>query len=73
MGGYGIDEVGAGANEQVGRIVNGTSLTSRPFAGLEAGRGCRFTEAETGVNNELAEVEEFAESDRGWFCEEVLS
>ena len=47
-------------------MLNGTSFTPRPIAGSEA---CG---EETGASNELAEIDEFAESNRGQFGEEVL-
>ena len=57
MCGYGVGEVGTGASEQVGGMVNGTSITQRPTAWLGAGGGGDW------CNSELTEVERFAESD----------
>ena len=53
--------------------MNGTGLTLGSITGSEASRGGRFMGVETGVNNELAEVGGFAESDRERFSEEVLN
>ena len=56
MGSNGVSEVGAGAGERVGGMVNGTNLVLGSTAGHEQ-VGC--------VHNELVEVGEFFESDRG--------
>ena len=56
MGGNGVSEVGVGAGERVGRMVNGTSLASGSIAGPGACGGGRSVGAEICVHNELAEV-----------------
>ena len=48
MGDYGVGEVGTEASEQVHRLG--------PIAGTGASGGGRFMGAETGVNNEVAEL-----------------
>ena len=50
----------------------GQVLTLRSVAGSGASGGGRIMGAEAGVHNKLAEVWEFAESDRGRFDKEVL-
>ena len=50
MGGFGVGEVGTGASTQVDGMLNGTSLTPRPIAGLEVSGGGRIMEVEIGVN-----------------------
>ena len=41
MGGYGVGEVGTGASERVGKMVNGTSFTPKTIARSETGGGGR--------------------------------
>ena len=52
--------------------MNETNLTTGPIAGSGASGDDRFMGAETGVNNELAEIGEFAKNDGGMFGEKVL-
>ena len=59
MGSDEVSEVGAGAGERVGRMVNETNLASGSMQGREP------MGAETCVHNELVEVRGFFESDRG--------
>ena len=67
MGSNGASEVGAGAGERVGRMVNGTSLPSGSIAGPGAYGGGRPVGAETCVHNGLAEVGEFFKVTEGGF------
>ena len=53
MGGDGVSDVSAGADEGVGRMVNGTGLTVGSIARLGACGGGSSVGAETRVNNEL--------------------
>ena len=53
-------------------MVNGTNITTGPIAGSEASGGGKIMDVQTGVNNELAEVEGFEECDRVWYGEKVL-
>ena len=65
MGSNGVSEVSAVADERVGAMVNGTSLTCGSIAGLGACGDYSLVGVKTHVNNELAEVGEFLEGDRG--------
>ena len=56
----------------VHELVNGAGLTPGSVAGSGAGGCGRIMGAEAHVHNELAEVREFVECDRGEFDEEVL-
>ena len=66
MGGDGVSDISAGAGEGVGRMVNGTGLTSGSIARSGVSEGGSTMGAETCVNNELAKVRGFSEGDRGW-------
>ena len=72
MGSDGLSEIGTGAGERVGRMVNGTSLPSGSIAGPGTSRGSRSVGVEISVHNELAEVGGFSECDRGRFGKKVL-
>ena len=52
--------------------MNRADLTPGSVTRSGASGGCRIMGAEASVNNMLAEVRGFAESDRGGFDEEVL-
>ena len=52
----GLSEVGTGAGERVGGMVNRTNLASGSIAGPGAGGCGRSVGAETSVHKELAEV-----------------
>ena len=56
----------------IGRMVNETSIAPGSVAGSGASGGGRTVGVETWVNNKLAEVGKFSESDRGRFGEETL-
>ena len=71
MSSDGVSQVGAGAGERVGEMVNGTNLASGTIAGLGTCGSGRYVGAGTRVFNELAEVGEFSEGDRGGFGKEV--
>ena len=68
MGGDGVSDISAGAGEGVGGKVNGAGLTS----GSIARPGASTVAAETRVDNELAKVRGFTESDRWGFGKKVL-
>ena len=61
MGGDGVSDVSAG----VGGMVNGAGLTSGSITRSGACGDDSTVGAETGVDNELAEVGRFSESDGG--------
>ena len=64
MGGNGVSDISARAGEGVGGVVNGAGLTSGSIARSGASGGGSTVGMETGVDNELAKVREFSESDR---------
>ena len=53
-------------------MVNGTGLTPRPIASSRAGRRQDYGGWVFGVNNELKEVQGFAESYGGRFSDDIL-
>ena len=59
MGGDGVSDIGAGAGEGVGRVVNGAGLTSGYIARSGASGGASTVGIETRVDNELAKVRGF--------------
>ena len=65
MGSDGVSEVGAGAGERVGRMVNWTSLAAGSIEGPVAYGGVRPMGAETCVHSELAEVGGFLKVTEG--------
>ena len=71
MGGDESD-ISAGAGEGVGGMVNRTGLTSGSIPRLGGCRGGSSVGAEMCIENELVEVEEFSEGDRGGFGKKVL-
>ena len=56
MGGDGVIDISAGADEGVGRMVNGAGLTSGSMTRSGANGGGRAVGTETRVDNELAKV-----------------
>ena len=63
MGGNGVSD-STRAGEGVGRVVNGADLTSGSITRSGASGGGSTVGTETGVDNELAKVRKFSESDR---------
>ena len=66
MGGDGVSDISAGAGEGVGRMVNGSDLTSGLLQVREP------VGVETRADNELVEVRGFSEGDRRGFGKKVL-
>ena len=56
MGSDGVSDIGAGAGERVGGMVNGTSLASGSIARPGACWGGKSVMVESCVHNELVEV-----------------
>ena len=69
---YGVSDIGTGAGEEVDWMANGVGTTPGSVAWSGASGDGSIMGAETSVHNELAEVGEFVESDKGRFDEEVL-
>ena len=72
MGGNGVSDIGTGAGEGVGGVVNGAGFTPGSIARSGACGGGSTMGTETGVNNELAKVRGFLEGDRRGFGTKVL-
>ena len=72
MGGNGVSDIGTRAGEGLGGVVNGAHLTSGSIARSGASGGGSTVGTETCVDNELAKVRGFSESDRWGFSKKVL-
>ena len=69
MGGDGVSGVSARSGEGVGRMVNGTGITSRSIARSGTSGGDSSIGMETRIDNK---VEGSSEGDRGRFGKKVL-
>ena len=66
MGGDGVSDFSVRAGEGVAGMVNGAGLTSGSIARSGASGGGSTVGEETRVDNELAKVRRFSESDGVW-------